>query len=289
MPHFEHDGARLAFDDTAEAGLAPVVLIHGLSGARTTWDRITPSLRGRFRLLTVDLRGHGESSHAPGTYTLDHYTPDVIAFCEQVVGAPSVVVGHSLGGVIAADLARRRPDLVVAELLEDPPLYVADRSDSSDPDADRGPIASLFPMLRQLLRDMHGRQAPIDDYVAMMRAAPSLSGRGTMADVLGEAGTRAHALAWSALDPEIFTPAIDGSALATPLIDAPLGPMQVVVVRADPALGAAFREADEARFQLTNPGARVVLFEGASHAVQDEQPERFAAELGGVLDSVARL
>ncbi len=79
-------------------------------------------------------------------------------------------------------------------------------------------------------------------------------------------------------DPEIFTPAIEGGSLASPLIDAPIA-CPARVLRAEPALAAAFSPADAARFQKVNPGATVVLFEGASHAIHDEQPERFTAEL----------
>jgi pimeloyl-ACP methyl ester carboxylesterase len=132
--------------------------------------------------------------------------------------------------------------------------------------------------MQRMLRELQARQAEIAEYVAMLRSVPSPGRRGTMADVLGEAGTLAQARAMASLDPEIFTPAIDGAALATPLIDAPIS-CPARVLRADPACGAAFTAADEARFRKVNPGASVVLVEGASHAIHDEEPERFTAEL----------
>src|SRR4051812_41086378 len=124
MAAFDHDGVLLAYDDTGESGLPPVLLLHGVSSARSTWHRLVPTLDGRCRTPALDLRGHGESGHDPGTYTLEHYAPDVIAFLEDRVDQPVVLIGHSLGGVVAATVAQQRPDLVRAVLLEDPPLYL---------------------------------------------------------------------------------------------------------------------------------------------------------------------
>lgn len=203
MSSFEHDGVGLAYDVSGPADTPRIVLIHGLSSARTTWDRITPALRERYRVFRLDLRGHGDSTHAPGTYTLDRYSPDVIAFLLQVVGSPAVLVGHSLGGVVAADVARRRPDLVTALVLEDPPMY---RGDPSEQGEERGRIASFFPAMRQMAGDMQGRSAPIEDYVAVLRSAPALNGRGTMADVLARRARSRRRERWRATIPRSSRP-----------------------------------------------------------------------------------
>ncbi|HMC43509.1 MAG TPA: alpha/beta hydrolase [Acidimicrobiales bacterium] len=268
MARFERDGVTLAYDDTGEDDLTPVLMLHGLSSARSTWDPLTWALGGEYRVLALDHRGHGESSHAPGTYDLDHYGPDTIAFGEEVVGRPALLVGHSLGGVIAAYVGRERPDLAGAVVLEDPPLY---RGDPAEATTSR--IAAFFPVLRRLLADLQARSAQLEDYEAMLRSAPALNGSGTMADVLGPHGTRAQARAWASLDPEVFTPAIDGSALRGAHPEGPLK-CPAWVLRADPSLGAAFTPEDEARFLATNPDATVELVGGASHVIHDEQPGR---------------
>jgi len=271
MARLDHDSISLVYDDTGEAGLGPVVMLHGLSSARSTWASLVSALAGEHRLLALDHRGHGESSHAPGTYDLHHYGPDAIAFCEQVVGGPALLVGHSLGGVVAAYVARERPDLVRGLLLEDPPLYRGTPTDTAP-----SGVAAFFPALRQMLRDMRERKAGADEYEAILRSAPAMNGRGTMADVLGPEGTRAQARAWASVDPEVFTPAIDGHALDGAEPDAALK-SPAWVLRADPTLGAAFTGQDEAAFLATNPGATVETVEGASHAIHDEQPERVLA------------
>jgi pimeloyl-ACP methyl ester carboxylesterase len=276
----ERDGVVLMVDDTGERDLPAILLLHGLSSARSTWQRLTDKLAGRYRLVALDDRGHGESSHAPDTYTLAHYVPDALRVLDEVVATPAVVIGHSLGGVIAACVARQRPALVCGVVLEDPPLFVGSRA----PD-DGSPMLAMFGVMRQILGDMQTRQAPLDEYEAMMRAAPSMGGHGTMADVFGEAGTRAQARAMAGLDPQIFTPALDGTALAGADPEVALG-CPTLVIRADPALGAAFTADDEKAFIATNPGASVVVVEGASHLIHDEQPDRFFAEVKAFLDAL---
>lgn len=280
MPVFRNDGVELRYDEVAGNG-APVVLLHGLSSARSTWFRLVPELAGR-RVLALDQRGHNESAHAPGTYDLVHYTGDAVAFCERVVRAPCVVVGHSLGGVVAFVVARTRPDLVRAALLEDPPLYRGEPAGSDEPPSG---VAQFFPAMRQMLRDMHERDAPVEEYLATLRNVPAMNGRGTLADVLGEEGTLGYANAWRGLDPEVFTPAIEGGAISGAEPETQLS-VPCVVVRADPNLGAAFNENDAARFLATNPSARIVLASGASHAVHDERPDLIRDELVRLLAEV---
>jgi pimeloyl-ACP methyl ester carboxylesterase len=173
MPRFERDGVVLAYDDTGVHGRTPLVFLHGLSSARSTWARFVPAFDTEHRVLTLDHRGHGESAHAPGTYTLDHYGPDAVDFCERVVGEPAVLIGHSLGGVVAHAVAWSRPDLVRGVLLEDPPLYVGER----DP-ADNS-FTTIFALMRQVIIDLQSQSAPLEEYEAMMATArsPTSSGK----------------------------------------------------------------------------------------------------------------
>jgi len=272
MAEIRLDEVTLAFDDTG-GDLPPLVLIHGLSGSRATWGRMLPDLSARFRVYRFDQRGHGESSHVPDTYTLAHYVPDAVKFCERVVGQPAVVAGHSLGGVVAAVAGRERPDLVRGAFLEDPPLF---RGADSQP-GERG-VSRMFPIMHRVLTDMRARNAPYEEYEAMIANAPAMNGAGTMRDAFGDEGARAHASALHGVDPEVFTAAIDGRSLAGADPDEPIA-CPVHVLRSDPDLGAAFTPEDEARFLETNPNTTVELVAGASHAIHDEQPHRFLDSL----------
>ncbi len=269
-------GVDITYDDTG-SGADTVVLLHGLGSARSTWDPLVASVAQRARVQAVDQRGHGDSSHAPGTYTLAHYVADAITVCDTVTDPPVVMVGHSLGAVVAASAARLRPDLVRGVMLEDPPLYRGDPQ--------QNPAVAFFAMLRQVTLDMQARHAGVDDYEALLRVVPSPNGAGSFADVLGPHGTRARAQSLATIDPEVFAPVADGSGLDGVQPDATLA-CPVRVLRADPSLGAAFTDADEARFRISNPHAHIEVVQGASHFVHDEQPERFLAEVHAFLDSL---
>jgi len=145
----------------------------------------------------------------------------------------------------------------------------------------------MFGLMRQVLGEMQARGAGAEEYEALVRAAPALNGAGTLADVLGDAGTRAQALAMAGLDPEIFTPALEGRAIEPVELDKALA-CPTLVLRADAAqASAAFTTADADAFLATNPHATVTMVEGASHLLHDEQPERFIAEVQRFLAALA--
>jgi pimeloyl-ACP methyl ester carboxylesterase len=276
MLTYEHNGAALAYDDSAQPDRPTLLFLHGLSSARTTWRMVAAPFADSHRIVTLDQRGHGDSSRASGTYTLDHYVGDTLAFCDDVIGGPCTVVGHSLGGVLAFCIARARPRMVKAVLLEDPPLF---RGDGETPPAG---VAAFFPMLRQVLADVQSGEAPVDGLVAMLHSIPAMNGAGTLADVLGPDAARAQAQAWASVDPDVFTPAIDNSLLAGAEPDSTVD-CPTVVLRADPARGAAFTPEDEPRYLAANPHAQVLQIDGASHIIHDEQPARFVDELAKLL------
>src|ERR1051325_10915291 len=81
-----------------------VALLHGFGGAASNWALVAPALAERCRVLVPDLPGHGGSSALPGpAETLDPYADRVAA----LLRGPSVLVGHSLGAVVALRLASR--------------------------------------------------------------------------------------------------------------------------------------------------------------------------------------
>src|SRR3954447_2661855 len=106
-----HDvkGARLRVFD---AGQGPVIaLLHGLGGAASNWTAVAPALAERARIVVPELPGHGGSAALPAPVpTLDAYADRVAG----ILDAPSVVAGHSLGGLVALRLAVRHPQLVRA-------------------------------------------------------------------------------------------------------------------------------------------------------------------------------
>jgi 3-oxoadipate enol-lactonase len=92
---------------------APVVVLSNSLGAtRGMWDPQVPALAERYRVLTYDTRGHGESPAPAGPYTLDDLTDDLVALLDEVGAARAHVVGLSLGGMTGLRLAARDPGRV---------------------------------------------------------------------------------------------------------------------------------------------------------------------------------
>jgi pimeloyl-ACP methyl ester carboxylesterase len=98
-----------------------VMFIHGWTCDSHDWSWQLPFFESRCRVVAVDLRGHGRSElMPPGTYTPADYAADIEALiATQYPGQKFILVGHSMGGQIAARLGAKRPDLVSAVVSVD--------------------------------------------------------------------------------------------------------------------------------------------------------------------------
>lgn len=97
------DGTRIAYETTGSGrdGATPVVLVHGITERAETWAPLIDPLAATRPVVTLDLRGHGESGTAP-RYDLEAMAGDVIAVANALgLGRPHLV-GHSLGGAVVS-------------------------------------------------------------------------------------------------------------------------------------------------------------------------------------------
>lgn len=108
---------RFSYEDAGGSGV-PVLALHGTFGRGLTFAKIAERLLPEYRLIAPDLRGHGLSEHGGG-FSREDFVADAAAFIEALELAPALVIGHSLGGVTAYQLAARRPELVRAMVIED--------------------------------------------------------------------------------------------------------------------------------------------------------------------------
>ena len=90
----------------------PVVLLHGLGSSSRDWELQVPVLAGRYKVVTLDMRGHGLSAKTPGPYSISLFSSD-IANLMQTLNLPAAhVIGMSLGGMVAFQLALDYPERV---------------------------------------------------------------------------------------------------------------------------------------------------------------------------------
>jgi pimeloyl-ACP methyl ester carboxylesterase len=104
-----------------QAGSGPdLVMIHGLKGSLAFWElRLVPELSRNFRILTYDLRGHGQSDMPPTGYSSRDLAADLLALLDHLGVEQPHLVGHSLGGVVAAHLAAVSPDRIASLTISD--------------------------------------------------------------------------------------------------------------------------------------------------------------------------
>ena len=117
----EVDGIKVAFESTGE-GSVPVVFVHGILGDRTYFAGQAAHLADRHRVVSLDLRGHGESD-VPSAVSVEAFERDVIAVLEASGTGPAVVCGHSVGGAVALAVAAARPDLVSGVVMLDGVIF----------------------------------------------------------------------------------------------------------------------------------------------------------------------
>ena len=105
-----HD-VKYRFADNASSD-ATVLLVHGVAGGSRAWREVMPALAGEFNVLAPDLLGHGESAKPVGDYSLGAYASGLRDLLAVLDIGPVSVVGHSLGGGVAMQLAYQHPELV---------------------------------------------------------------------------------------------------------------------------------------------------------------------------------
>ena len=126
MPEAHNGDVSLFFEDEGDG--RPVLLIHGHTLDRRVWGPVMPGLRAPgFRVLRPDLRGHGRSSRPDSGYHWSHHAADMEAVLDAAGVERAAVVGFSIGGGVAIELAQTLSDRVdslvlIAPVMPDRPF-----------------------------------------------------------------------------------------------------------------------------------------------------------------------
>lgn len=107
-----NDGVRIAYEDHEAADGAPILLIHGLGYARWGWEPVLDPLAEHHRVIALDNRGIGDSDVPVGPYTAAEMATDALAVLDDAGLDHAHVIGTSLGGMIAQELAIDHADRV---------------------------------------------------------------------------------------------------------------------------------------------------------------------------------
>jgi pimeloyl-ACP methyl ester carboxylesterase len=258
------------FFDTGEINLhyqegpkngPPMVLIHGATGTCHDWSPIQDNLAQEWHVFMVDQRGHGQSGHGAGQqdYHASHNIGDTLAFLREVAGAPAVVWGHSWGAVVTLLSAGAGKEWVRAVVLEDPPVMIR-----------REICAEMQPFLKYfgMLLDIKQSANTLDETIAAIRQFDSQS-----TDEQIEAWARAV----YQVDPNFLRMVLAGPEIVAGIDFAAAiraATMPVLLMQADPTVGAALVQEDLEFVLANNARFELVQFPGAGHTIHEEQTER---------------
>lgn len=250
-----------------ESDLPPLLVLHGLYGSGRNWATVSKRLAERRRVVTVDLRNHGDS---PWADAMDYRSmaEDVAALVRGPFGGgPVALMGHSMGGKVAMMLALTEPDLVERLIVVDiaPVAY------------DKPGVLEYADTLRRL--DLSGLTRRGEAQQALAADVPNQVVRAFLVQNLVDA--EGGGLRW-----RLNLDAIDaGTADLIGWPEPPTGaryegPTLFVAGGASSYVGAADPGEIENRF----PQVEIVTIPDAGHWVHFEQPEAFLAAVRGFLD-----
>lgn len=116
MPYLSVNGVRLRYE-TWGVGETPLLLLHGLGSSADDWFLQLPAFAAHHRCIAVDLRGHGLSDKPEGVYSMALFASDVAGVLRALDARPAHVLGLSLGGMVAQQLAIAHPEAVRSLVL----------------------------------------------------------------------------------------------------------------------------------------------------------------------------
>ena len=262
------NGLRLHLLDWQGEGRPPMLLLHGALLNAHVWDDFSLDMRQHFHIHSVDLPGHGDSEWVPdGDYRRARLAAEITGLIEQLDLTSVVLIGHSLGGSLAALVAARLTTRVAALVMVDSTLLPTGRP-SVRSRAASGPTS--FASFKELVQHAAGLGRRRDPAQLMVRlrwnARHMTNGRWT----------------WK-YDPALLQPTGHGSADWDDVWAALHAcPCPVLFVRA----GGRSHLSDEAAKRLQAlPSVRLVVVPEAGHNVMSDDPLAFRRAVGDFLSS----
>ncbi len=109
---------------TVEGSGPALVLVHGFGGSTLAWEKLTPLLAQHYTVYALDLLGFGLSDKPiKASYTMNAQADIVCALINALQLEKAALIGHSMGGVIVADVARMLPEKITRLVLIEPGFY----------------------------------------------------------------------------------------------------------------------------------------------------------------------
>ncbi|BCM85892.1 3-oxoadipate enol-lactonase [Methylobacterium indicum] len=259
MPQIEANGTLLNYELSGPSGAPVVVFSNSLGTTLAMWDPLVPHLRGRYRVLRYDTRGHGASQVRDQPIEVADLAEDLIGLLDALNIPRAHVVGLSLGGMTGQAAASRHPDRVISLTLMATAAFMPSEASWNERAAlvrQKGTAAIVEATMTRWFTPHFPASSP--DAVTPVRA------QFTGTDAAG------YAVCCNAI----------GRMDLRPVLDRITAPTLVIAGRDDPATPPAMAQeiCDGIRH------AELVVLPNAAHLLSVEQPEATAAHLLGFLD-----
>ncbi|MCR5880805.1 alpha/beta fold hydrolase [Phenylobacterium sp. J367] len=267
------DGLRIHYRDEGPRDAPAVVLVHGFAASLHAWEPWRARLGDRYRLVTLDLPGHG-LTQAPETYAPS--TAASVEIVDRLAGQLGlgrfVIGGNSMGGGVAWSYALAHPDKVRGLVLVNAAGWPAER--------EGGPPPLVF----QLLGNPVGR-------TVLRNVDPALMARDGLEKAYGEPRlvtddllTRYVELARAPGHRGILTTRRAGDRQVTPATFAAIkAPTLILAGEKDQVIPVA----NQRGFAGAIPGARLIVYPDGGHVPMEQLPDRTAADLDAFLKTLA--
>jgi pimeloyl-ACP methyl ester carboxylesterase len=252
--------------DPAGPARGRVALLHGMMSTAATWWRIGPALAGMGWVVdALDLPGHGDWPRPTGPLDRDRLVDGVAG---RLGGPVDLLVGHSLGGIVAASLAGRDPGAALAVVLEDPPGRLGDGAAKA--------LAAGVEADARLVRDDRERLVRRE-----REANPAWADEDVQHSVDGIAAADSAAVAAGLRGELVWDLPALVAAIPVPLL--------VLAGRAGDGFldgqGSALQGPDREAVRAALPPERFVTLDGG-HCLHRDLPGRWLAAVGGFADAV---
>lgn len=255
---------RLLVHEHGDPARPVLLVLHGLTDSGQCWTDLVERLGSSYRIVAPDALGHGGSDRFTAEeLASEDPVEEMYAATEAVLEdvGPALVVGHSMGGAMAAALAARRPDLVRAVVLEDPAWL------------DESPWGDEDEVTRRRVADARFAAEDPDGAIAQCRAEhptwpgselrPWARAKADADETFLRTGVAVLGTPWREIAAAITTPAL--------------------VVTGDHEV--ILHEGLLAEVARLNPGLEVEVVEGAAHCVRRDRGEAFHAAVDPWLES----